>query len=60
MQSKCRGRGFYSSRYSPILRENGGHLTSAITNQDAPDSLAQLAGEIYHGEGRVEIMKRPW
>lgn len=29
-------------------------------HDDAPDSLAMLADELYHGTARVEIGKRPW
>jgi len=29
-------------------------------HDDAPDSLAMLADELYHGSARVEIGKRPW
>ena len=34
--------------------------TGKNPHDDAPDSLAMLADELYHGSARVELGKRPW
>lgn len=34
--------------------------TGKNKNDDAPDSLAMAADELFHGSARVEIGKRPW
>lgn len=50
-----------SKEYQAFMEElTSFSQTGKNPHDDAPDSLAMLADEIYRGSARVEIGKRPW
>ena len=51
---------YRSPEYKAFMQEVTTFVqTGKNTHDDAPDSLAMAADELYHGSQRVEIFKRP-
>lgn len=56
-----RGEKYQSKEYRAFMAEVTTFTqTGKNLHDDAPDSLAMLADELYNGLARVEIGKRPW
>lgn len=56
-----RGEKYQSKEYRAFMTEVTTFTqTGKNLHDDAPDSLAMLADELYNGLARVEIGKRPW
>ncbi len=52
---------YRSKEYREFMREVTTFVqTGKNLHDDAPDSLAMAADEIFHGAGRVEVFKRPF
>lgn len=55
------GEKYRSKEYREFMQEVTTFVqTGKNLHDDACDSLAMVADEIYHGTGRFEIFKRPW